>query len=69
MTVSWKLSDEDLKKAVVHYLNEVFGIVVDEAKIKLSAWNDQTKVWTSTYAIKAEAIGEVNEGVSLGPYR
>jgi predicted transcriptional regulator len=60
--VSWKLDNEDVKDAVAFWLREQYGVTIDREKIHITAWADRKTV-------TIEAVGIVEQGVALGPYR
>lgn len=69
MTVTWRLTAEDLQKAVSTYLLEKYDVSIDHGMVKFAFWNDNLKIWSNSESVKAEASGHVEEGLSMGPYR
>ena len=64
MTVTWRLTQEDLEEAVVLYLREKFNVEITKNNVRLRA-----DVYPTQKIISAEATGAVDEGFATGPYR
>jgi hypothetical protein len=60
MTVSWKLSQDDLIAAVRLWLDKQ-GVNAEGIEVKFAQWSNNM--------FTASVSGEVDEGFSLGPYR